>query len=203
MSVAEGEKIPDSMPAVHIVNAVNVREKLRADIRFWGRTWKKEPGLLLFLRLLLLEPGYQLALNIRLQELAGRVPLAGMLLRRMIWLWATRKFGSDIDPGADIGPGIYLPHPYGIVIGGDCKVGTNVCILQHVTLGRNGSVPSGPVIGDGSTLNAGAVIVGPITVGSRCRIGANAVVLCDVPDDHVAVGVPARILVPKALRSTR
>jgi serine O-acetyltransferase len=188
-------------PITPVQVAEPIREKLVEDVRCWARIWQVKPGLGLVLRLLFLEPGYQLALSIRLQEMAGRIPLVGRILRRLIWFWATRKFGSDIDPGAQFGPGIYFPHPFGIVIGSDCRVGRDVGILQGVTLGRKGAAASGPTVGDRSMLNAGAVLVGGITIGAGCRVGANAVVLCDVPDYHVAVGVPARILPPKQERS--
>ncbi len=173
-----------------------IREKLICDVRRWAEVWNRKPDIGLVLRLLILEPGYQLALSIRLQEMAGRVPIVGRLLRRVIWFWATRTFASDIDPASEIGPGIYFPHPFGIVIGGHCRVGRDVGILHGVTLGRKGTAPACPIIGDFSTVNAGAVVIGGITIGRSCKIGANAVVLSDVPDYHVAVGIPARLLAP-------
>jgi serine O-acetyltransferase len=186
----------DSLPAESRA-AAPVREKLICDVRRWASIWNRKPGVGLILRLLILEPGYQLALSIRFQELAGRVPVVGRILRRVIWFWATRAFASDIDPAAEIGPGIYFPHPFGIVIGGDCKVGREVGILQGVTLGRKGATPPGPIVGDFSTVNAGAVVIGAITIGTGCKVGANAVVLSNVPDYHVAVGIPARNRLPK------
>ncbi|MDX1921770.1 MAG: serine acetyltransferase [Alphaproteobacteria bacterium] len=145
--------------------------------------------------LLLLVPGFQLALSVRLQEVFGKIPLLGKLLRRVLWYVTTIYFGSEIDIKATIGSGIYMPHPYGIVIGGECVIGKNVSINQNVTLGRRDSDETGdPIIGDNVAINSGAVIVGAIKVGNHAKIGANSVVLKDVPDHATAVGVPAHIV---------
>lgn len=109
-----------------------------------------------------------------------------------------KKFGIYISSQADIGGDLSMPHPTGIVIGAGCKIGSGVCIYQNVTLGA----PSRgfnkedryPHIGDATTIYAGAVIVGPVMIGSHCKIGANSVVLCDVPDGATAVGAPAKIV---------
>lgn len=95
-----------------------------------------------------------------------------------------------------------FPHPTSIVIGEGVRLGARVKIYQGVTLGgaRRGDWQAGnyPVIGDDVVLFAGAVVIGGVTIGNNCTIGANAVVLTDVPDGHTAVGAPARILPPKA-----
>lgn len=94
-----------------------------------------------------------------------------------------------------------FPHPTSIVIGDGVSLGERVTIYQGVTLGgaRRGDWKAGnyPVIGNDVVLFAGAVVIGKVTIGNRCTIGANAVVLTDVPDGHTAVGAPARILAPK------
>ena len=91
----------------------------------------------------------------------------------------------DISPRADIGPGLHVYHGLGTVIGKGTKIGRNALICQNVTLG------GGPTLGDDVRLWAGAKVIGRITVGDRAEIGANAVVLADVPPDMIAVGVPA------------
>lgn len=108
-----------------------------------------------------------------------------------------KKFGIYVSSRARIGESLSLPHPTGIVIGAGCIVGSGVSIYQNVTLGASsrtiGEVRY-PQVGDNTTIYAGAVLVGPIKVGSECVIGANAVVVSDIPDGATAVGVPARIM---------
>jgi serine O-acetyltransferase len=183
--------VPDPVPRE------GVHAKIRADALAWGRIWKRPLTFGLWCRLLLLEPGFQYALYLRIQELVGRLP-GGALLRRLVWYAAARRFGSDIDPQAVIGGGVRFPHPYGIVIGGSCVVGREVVILQNVTLGRlRSGEPSGPRIGDRAVLNAGCVIAGDLSVGEGAVVGANAFVRADVPAGHIAVGVPARNHMPR------
>ncbi|WP_246697701.1 hypothetical protein [Rhizobium sp. G21] len=79
-------------------------------------------------------PGFACALLRRMQEAVGPVPVIGRPLRRLVWLWSVYAFGSDIAIEAEIGGGLYLPHPHGVVIGA-CRIGRGVTILQNVTLG--------------------------------------------------------------------
>ena len=102
--------------------------------------------------------------------------------------------GADIPLGAYIEGGLLMPHPNGIVIHPEARVGPNCLLLQQVTLGTGGSVPGSPTLQGHVDVGAGAKILGGITVGAHAVIGANAVVLCDVPAGATAVGVPARIL---------
>jgi serine O-acetyltransferase len=101
--------------------------------------------------------------------------------------------GADIPVTCQIGGGLLMPHPTGIVIHPDAKVGVNCLIFQQVTLGtREGS--GTPVIAGHVDIGAGAKILGLVRVGEHARIGANSVVLEDVPADAIAVGVPAKVL---------
>ena len=93
---------------------------------------------------------------------------------------------ADLSPRATIGPGFYLYHGLGTVIGKGTIIGQNALVCQNVTTG------GGPTIGDDVVLWAGAKVIGRITIGDRSEIGANGVVVSDVPPDSVAVGVPAR-----------
>jgi len=175
------------------------REKVLADAAVWARGWGLGLTLRGFLRLLLLEPGFQLTFCVRLTELVAHVPGFGRILRRLVWYPTTMLFGCDFGVGVRIGGGLYLPHPFGIVVNADCKLGQNVTLLQGVTLGIiDPSQPACPVLEDGARVNAGAKLLGGITVGRAAVIGANAVVLHDVPAGRVAVGVPARILPAKS-----
>jgi serine O-acetyltransferase len=104
--------------------------------------------------------------------------------------------GADIHPAAVLGPGLFIDHAAGVVIGETAEVGAGVTIYHGVTLGGN-SLERGkrhPTIGDRVTIGAGAKILGPITVGHDSRIGANAVVVRPVPPDSVVVGVPGQVI---------
>ena len=100
---------------------------------------------------------------------------------------------SDISKFAHIAPDLQLPHPNGIVIHQDVTIGHNCMIMQQVTIGQlaDGKVP---IVGNGVYIGAGAKVLGGITISDNAIIGANAVVLIDVPKGKTAVGVPARIL---------
>jgi serine O-acetyltransferase len=98
-------------------------------------------------------------------------------------------FGIEIGPGISIGPGLYVPHPYGMVLMAD-RIGANATFIHAVTVGMRNEWEF-PVIQHGVFIGAGARILGGITLGSGCTVGANAVVLHDVPAGATAVGVPA------------
>ena len=101
----------------------------------------------------------------------------------------------DIHPGATIGRNVFFDHATGIVIGETAVVGNNVLIYQGVTLGGV-SIEKGkrhPNIEDGVVVGAGAKILGNITIGENSKVGANSVVVKDVPANCTAVGIPAKI----------
>jgi serine O-acetyltransferase len=133
---------------------------------------------------------YRITLLNRLREgvRALHVPLANHVLR----MAQTILFSIEIDSGVTLGEGVYFVHPWGIVVGGDARIGARVRFYGNNTIGtvRDDGYP---VIEEDVWIGAVARILGPIRVGARSRIGANAVVLTDVPPDHVAVGVPARM----------
>ncbi len=114
------------------------------------------------------------------------------------WFAQLNRFftGIEIHPGAVIGEGFFIDHGMGVVIGETSIIGKNVTIFHGVTLGGV-SAQKGkrhPTIEDEVVIGAGAKILGNITIGSCSRIGANAVVVKDVPCDSVVVGVPGRIV---------
>jgi serine O-acetyltransferase len=107
-------------------------------------------------------------------------------------------FGIEVPARLQIGPGLVIPHTHGTILGAG-QIGKNVTIYQQVTLGAKLAdfafdLGKRPHVCDGVIITAGAKILGPVRLGERAIIGANAVVLRDVPPDSIAVGVPARVL---------
>ena len=125
--------------------------------------------------------------------------LAARFLSGLVRAWTA----VDIHPAATIGSGLFIDHAVGVVIGETAVVGTDVTIYQGVTLGGT-SLEAGkrhPTVGDRVTIGAGAKVLGSVTVGSGSRIGANAVVVRDVPSDSVVVGVPGQVIARSRPRS--
>ncbi len=116
-------------------------------------------------------------------------------LARAVSQLARAVTGIEIHPGAQLGPRLFIDHGMGVVIGETAVVGADVMLYHGVTLGGRTTSPGKrhPTLEDNVTVGAGAKILGPITIGEGARIGANAVVVHDVPADAVAVGVPARV----------
>jgi serine O-acetyltransferase len=131
------------------------------------------------------------------------------------WLWqrgarlAARTFaeltriltGVEIHPGAILGPGLFIDHATGVVIGETAEVGEDVTLFHGVTLGGTGRETGKrhPTVGDRVVIGAGAKILGAVKIGDDSRIGANSVVVKEVPASAVVVGVPGQIV----SRSTR
>lgn len=104
--------------------------------------------------------------------------------------------GVEIHPGARLGPGFFIDHGAGVVIGETAETGKDVTIFHGVTLGGT-STSRGkrhPSIGDRVTIGSGAKVLGAINIGHDSRIGANAVVIRDVPSNSVVVGVPGQVI---------
>lgn len=104
--------------------------------------------------------------------------------------------GIEIHPGAEIGKNLFIDHGMGVVIGETAVVGDNCTIYHQVTLGGTGKEKGKrhPTLGDGVLVSTGAKVLGPITIGNGAKIGANAVVLADVPENATAVGIPAKVI---------
>lgn len=104
--------------------------------------------------------------------------------------------GIEIHPAAVIGKGFFIDHGMGVVIGETTQIGNHVTLFQGVTLGGTGKEAGKrhPTIGDDVVIGTGAKILGNITIGHNVKIGANSVVLQNVPDDSTVVGIPGRIV---------
>lgn len=113
-----------------------------------------------------------------------------IVLQHRFWSAVT---GADLPLGTSIGGGLSMPHPSGVVIHPSARVGVNCLIMQGVTIGTNVG-PGAPDVGPGCDIGPGARVLGPIKLGARVMVAANAVVTKDVPAQALAVGVPAKIL---------
>lgn len=118
-------------------------------------------------------------------------------LARLLSQLARFFTGIEIHPGAKIGKGLFIDHGMGVVIGETAEVGDNVTIYHGVTLGGTGKDKGKrhPTVKDNVIIGSGAKVLGPITIGNNVKVGANSVVLKDVPDNATAVGMPAKIII--------
>jgi serine O-acetyltransferase len=165
-----------------------MQSKPSAEIPDWSReaksffSWQPSRSLLASIRRYQSNKGSTNPWRILLKQLA--------VLQHRFWSVVT---GADIPINCQLGGGLLLPHPNGIVIHPNAIIGPNCLIFQQVTIGsRDGS--GSPVIGGHVDIGAGAKILGAVTLGSGTLIGANAVVLQDVPAGKTAVGIPAKII---------
>lgn len=164
----------------------------RSDLEAWAaQGWcGPHPSSRTALRLLLRHAGLRATAMHRLAHWASvaSVPAIPMLLQAL----NLALHGIELTPAVPIGPGLYLAHTTGTTLNAR-RIGSRVELQGGITVGqRNGSSP--PTIEDGALLGAGCRIIGAVTIGPDARIGANAVVLMDVPAGATAVGVPARLI---------
>ena len=114
------------------------------------------------------------------------------LLPRLLAYLTAAVTGVEIHPAARVGRGLFIDHGAGVVIGETAEVGDDVTIYQGVTLGGTGFARGKrhPTVGNEVMIGAGSALLGPIEVGDRCKIGANSVVIHDVPPNSTVVGNP-------------
>jgi serine O-acetyltransferase len=137
-------------------------------------------------------PGFHALIGYRISHALWRMKLK--LVARFVSALVRLLTGIEIHPAATIGDFFFIDHGAGVVVGETAIIGDRVTLYQGVTLGGM-TLDKGkrhPTLGNDVVVGAGAVVLGPITIGDRVRIGANAVVLKDVADDAVMVGIPAR-----------
>ncbi len=165
---------------------------LRRDIQ---AVFDRDPAARTWIEVLLFYPGLH---AIWLHRLAHGLWRNGFfLLARGVSHFARWLTGIEIHPGARIGPGLFIDHGMGTVIGETAEIGENVTLYHNVTLGGVSweKVKRHPTLEDHVVVGAGAQILGPIRIGAHSRIGANSVVVRDVPPRSVVVGVPGRFKV--------
>jgi serine O-acetyltransferase len=187
------------MSSLTTSEGLGFRDLVFSDLaRYRPREEPSWPGVLMRC---LSNPGMIASVILRAQQMAmrrGRVRTA-YLLRTVGMILVS----ADFVPGMDIGPGLMMAHPNGVVIGNGLKVGANVSFGGGVTAGVKQPDASPdedgyPVICDGAIVLAHAVLVGPVRVGMHAQIGANSVLLADAPDYAVMFGMPARKVAERA-----
>lgn len=146
-----------------------------------------------------LNPGFAVATLYRVMRWGRlRGGAIGRLVAMLAWRRIVTGYGCYIDPTAVIGPGLRLPHPTGIVIGADTVIGSDATVYQHVTLGRRSATEASyPVVGDGVTIYAGAIVIGGVTIGDGATIAAAALVRQPVPPGGIALSAPGTIRDPR------
>ncbi|MGD7707180.1 serine O-acetyltransferase EpsC [Microlunatus sp. Y2014] len=154
---------------------------------------ERDPAATSQVQMALVSPGLHAIWVHRISHAAWQVPLL-RLPARLLSNVARTLTGVEIHPGATLGRRVFIDHGMGVVIGETAEVGDDVMMYHGVTLGGR-SMSHGkrhPTIEAGVTLGTGARVIGPVRIGAGSQVGANAVVVKDVPPGHVAVGVPAR-----------
>ncbi|MDD4981009.1 MAG: serine O-acetyltransferase [Candidatus Omnitrophica bacterium] len=153
----------------------------------------KDPAAKSFLEVLLLYQGLHALISHRIAHFLYKMRF--FLIARLISQLSRHFTGIEIHPGAQIGKGFFIDHGMGVVIGETAIIGDNVLLYQGVTLGGTGLEKGKrhPTIGNNVVIGTGAKVLGNITVGDNSYIGANAVVIKDVPPNSTVVGVPGRV----------
>jgi serine O-acetyltransferase len=164
--------------------------KLRRDIQ---AVRERDPAARSTLEVLLCYPGVHALVFHRAAHAMWR---RGWKIPARLLSHVSRFFtGIEIHPAAKLGPGLFIDHGMGVVIGETAEVGENVTLLQGVTLGGTSlkREKRHPTLGDNVVVGAGAKIIGGFKIGDGSRIGAGSVVVREVPTNSVVVGVPGRV----------
>lgn len=159
--------------------------------------FERDPAARSRLEIILAYPGFHAVMFYRMSHWAWKRNFR--VLARFLSHLGRIFTGIEIHPGATIGKNFFVDHGMGVVIGETAEIGDNVTIYQGVTLGGT-SLEKGkrhPTLEDDVTVGSGAQVLGPLRLAKGSRVGANAVVLSDVPPDVTVVGIPAKIVMSK------
>jgi serine O-acetyltransferase len=172
-------------------------KSVREDI---AAVFERDPAARSYLEVLLCYPGLHALWFHRVNHWLWRHGMC--FLARFFSQWARLFTGIEIHPGAQIGHRLFIDHGMGVVIGETSIVGDDVTIFQGVTLGGTGKEHGKrhPTISNNVSIGSGAKLLGNITIGENCRVGAGSVVLRSVPDNSTIVGVPGHIVLRNGKR---
>lgn len=168
--------------------------------RDFEAVFRNDPAARSALEVILAYPGFHAIVIHRINHYLWRrgIPVIPRLISHIVRFFT----GIEIHPGAKIGPGFFIDHGMGVVIGETTEIGENCLLYQGVTLGGTGKEKGKrhPTLGNNVVVGAGAKILGAIRIGNYAKIGANAVVLEPVPDYSIVVGVPGKIIKKRVAR---
>lgn len=167
----------------------NVLKELYEDAK---NICKKDPACRNVIEAIILYPGFHAIFFHRIAHFLYRKKL--YFLARLISQISRHITGIEIHPGAKIGRKLFIDHGMGIVIGETATIGNNCTIYHNSTLGGTGKdkYKRHPDLGDNVMVGSGAKVLGPIKIGNNVKIGANSVVLKDIPDNVTVVGIPRK-----------
>ncbi len=170
----------------------SLREIISRDFRV---IFERDPAARSALAVFLTYPGFHAVLLYRIAHRLYNAHLT--LLARIVSLLARFLTGVEIHPAARIGPGFFIDHGMGVVIGETTVIGSDVTLYQGVSLGGTGKERGQkrhPTLGDHVLVGAGAKVLGNVTIGEGVRVGSNAVVLRSIPPHSTVVGIPGRVV---------
>jgi len=176
----------------------NIDKELEKILDFFvsdvSAAFNKDPAAKSLLEVLTSYPGIKAVLLYRVAHFFWKLGMP--FIPRYMSDLARELTAVEIHPGAQIGSDFFIDHGAGVVIGETAEIGDNVTIYSGVVLGGTSTDPvkRHPTLGNNIVVGAGAKILGPIKIGDNVRIGANSVVINDVPSNSVVVGVPGRII---------
>ncbi len=170
--------------------------------RDYEAVFKKDPAARNSLEVIFAYPGFHAIFLHRINHFLWKIGIP--VLPRLVSHFVRFFTGIEIHPAAKIGPGFFIDHGMGVVIGETSEIGEDCLVYQGVTLGGTGKEKGKrhPTLGNNVVVGAGSKVLGPIRIGNNVVIGANSVVLKAVPDNSVCVGVPGRITKKKIIRMT-
>jgi serine O-acetyltransferase len=180
------------------INHQNLDKNLQKILDFFisdvNAAFNKDPAAQTLIEVLTSYPGIKALLLYRIAHFFWKIGMP--FIPRYISDIARELTAIEIHPGAEIGSDFFIDHGSGVVIGETAEIGNNVTIYAGVVLGGTNlnKTKRHPTIGNNVVIGTGAKLLGPINVGDNVKVGANSVVINDVPPNSVVVGVPGKII---------
>ncbi|MBW6511002.1 MAG: serine O-acetyltransferase [Desulfuromonadaceae bacterium] len=167
-------------------------KRFKEDIK---AVFERDPAVRSVFEVVLCYPGFHAMIFYRIAHFCWENDFK--LLGRFISHLGRFFSGIEIHPGAKIGPGFFIDHGMGVVIGETAEIGTNCTLYHGVTLGGTSWAKEKrhPTLGDNVVIGSGAKILGPFKVGDNAKIGSNSVVVKEVPNNSTVVGIPGRVVI--------